>query len=120
MTTPNPTSQAKKAAAQKKAQKETLKILKGIGHRLNPIVIVGNNGLSPALIEETARALADHELIKVKIPAGSSDERKECAAALAEATDSTVAHHIGRMVLLFKKNPEPNDKLSNLARFGFW
>ncbi|OPH39748.1 YhbY family RNA-binding protein [Moraxella equi] len=98
---------------------DTLKELRGIGHRLNPIIMVGGNGLTPTLIEETARALSDHELIKVKIPAGSSDERKECAAALADATDSQVVHHIGRMVLLFRKNDEPNDKLSNLVRFGF-
>lgn len=98
---------------------DTLKGLRGIGHRLNPIIMVGNNGLSPALIEETARALSDHELIKVKIPAGSADERKECANALADATNSVVVHHIGRMVLLFRKNDEPNEKLSNLARFGF-
>lgn len=103
----------------KKTSREDIKELRGIGHRLSPIVIIGANGLSPAVIEETARALSDHELIKVKIPAGSSDERKECVAALAEATESTVVHHIGRMVLLFRKNPEPNAKLSNLARFGF-
>lgn len=98
---------------------DTLKELRGIGHHLSPIITVGANGLSPTLIEETARALSDHELIKVKIPAGSADERKECASALAEATDSTVVHQIGRMVLLFAKNDEPNEKLSNLARFGF-
>lgn len=98
---------------------DTLKTLRGIGHRLSPVIIIGANGLSPTLIEETARALTDHELIKVKIPAGSAEERKDCASALAEATESTVVHHIGRMVLLFRKNPEANDKLSNLARFGF-
>lgn len=98
---------------------DTLKELRGIGHRLSPIIIVGANGLSPTLIEETARALADHELIKIKIPAGSTDERKEYANALATATESQVVHHIGRMVLLFRKNDEPNPKLSNLARFGF-
>ncbi len=98
---------------------DTLKELRGIGHHLSPIVIVGGNGLTPALIEETSRALTDHELIKVKIPAGSGEERKACAASLADATDSVVIHHIGRMVLLLRTNPDANPKLSNLARFGF-
>lgn len=98
---------------------DTLKELRGIGHHLSPIIMVGGHGLSPTLIEETARALNDHELIKIKIPAGSADERKACANALAEATESTVIHHIGRMVLLFRKNNTPNEKLSNLVRFGF-
>lgn len=102
----------------KKSKMQDLKELRGIGHRLNPVVIIGGSGLTPTVIEEVARALDDHELIKIKIPAGSSDERKECANALAEATDSEVIHHIGRMVLLLRKNPEPNTKLSNLARFG--
>lgn len=103
----------------KKSKTQDLKELRGIGHRLNPVVIVGGNGLTPTLIEEVGRALHDHELIKIKIPAGSADERKECAAAIAEATESEVIHHIGRMVLLLRKNPEPNAKLSNLSRFGY-
>lgn len=103
----------------KPINKEDIKALRGIGHRLNPVVIIGANGLTPTVIEEVARALGDHELIKIKIPAGSADERKACASALAEATESIVVHHIGRMVLLLRSNPQPNDKLSNLVRFGF-
>ena len=103
----------------KKAKLQDIKALRGIGHQLSPIVIVGANGLTPTLIEAVARALHDHELIKIKIPAGSADERKECANAIAEATESEVIHHIGRMVLLLRANPEPNPKLSNLNRFGF-
>lgn len=103
----------------KKSKQELIKTLRGIGHELNPIIIVGANGLTPSLIEETLRALHDHELIKVKIPAGTGEERKEIAQALAEATDSQAIHRIGRMVLLFKQNPEANAKLSNLSRFGF-
>lgn len=102
----------------KKRKQQDIKELRGIGHQLNPVVIVGANGLTPNLVEEVARALHDHELIKIKIPAGSGEERKECANAIAEATESEVVHHIGRMVLLFRKNPEPNPKLSNLSRFG--
>ncbi|MFC0820354.1 YhbY family RNA-binding protein [Moraxella marmotae] len=103
----------------KKAKLQDIKALRGIGHRLNPVVIVGGNGITPTVIEEVARALHDHELIKIKIPAGSADERKECADAIAAATESEVIHHIGRMVLLLRANPEPNAKLSNLSRFGF-
>ncbi len=112
-------STQKTNSSAKKAKQTELKTLRGIGHKLNPIILIGANGISPSVVEETARALSDHELIKVKIPAGSNEERKACAAALAEATDSIVAHHIGRMVLLYRKNPEANPKLSNLHRFDF-
>ncbi|UNU73870.1 YhbY family RNA-binding protein [Moraxella nasovis] len=103
----------------KKQKMQDIKALRGIGHRLDPVVIVGGNGITPTVVEEVARALHDHELIKIKIPAGDSTTRKECANAIADATNAQVIHHIGRMVLLLKANPEPNDKLSNLSRFGF-
>lgn len=102
----------------KKAKLAKLKALRGIGHQLSPIVTIGAGGISPSVVEETARALNDHELIKIKLPAGTSDARKACAQALADATDSEVVHHIGRMALLYRINPNANDKLSNLSRFG--
>ncbi|OAV15567.1 RNA binding protein [Moraxella catarrhalis] len=103
----------------KKAKPQDIKALRGIGHQLSPIVTIGGNGITPNLVEEVSRALHDHELIKIKIPAGTADDRKACAAAIADATGSEVIHHIGRMVLLLRANPEPNPKLSNLARFVF-
>lgn len=103
----------------KKAKLQDIKALRGIGHHLSPVVTIGGNGVTPSVIEEVARALTDHELIKIKIPAGTADDRKACAAAIADATESEIVHHIGRMVLLLRANPEPNPKLSNLARFGF-
>lgn len=101
-----------------KLSNDTLKQLRGIGHHLNPIITIGTAKLSDSLVEETLRALHDHELIKIKLPAGSAQERKAYANALADATQSTVVHHIGRMALLFCKNATPNPKLSNLSRFG--
>lgn len=95
-----------------------LKSLKGIGHQLSPVVLVGGNGLSDTVIEEINRALTDHELIKVKIPAGSKDERDAMAQAICEATGAELINNIGRVVLLLRENPEANPKLSNLARFG--
>ena len=96
----------------------TLKRIKGIGHELKPIVMIGNNGVTPAIIEEIDRALNDHELIKVKLSAGSKDERETVAAELAQETNSTMIHSIGRMALLLRHNPNANPKLSNLIRYA--
>lgn len=96
----------------------TIKRLKAIGHRLNPIVIIGNNGMTPTLLEEVERALTDHELIKVKLPAGSKEQREEMATDLAKAVEAHVVQSIGRMALLFRQNPNANPKLSNLIRYG--
>lgn len=95
-----------------------LKQLKGIGHQLNPIVTIGGNGLTDTVIEEISRALTDHELIKVKIPAGSKEERDAMATAISEATGASLINSIGRVVLLLRENSEANPKLSNLVRYG--
>ncbi|MGP4714090.1 YhbY family RNA-binding protein [uncultured Psychrobacter sp.] len=94
----------------------TIKRLKGIGHELKPIVMIGNNGVTPAISEEIDRALDDHELIKIKLPAGSKHDRDVVSSEIARAAKATVIHTIGRMALLLRQNPNANPKLSNLAR----
>ncbi len=94
----------------------TIKRLKGIGHELKPVVMIGNNGITPAIIEEIDRALTDHELIKVKLPAGSKHDRDLVTTELAKTAKANVIHTIGRMALLLRQNPNANPKLSNLVR----
>lgn len=96
----------------------TIKRLKGIGHELKPIVMIGNNGITPAITEEIDRALSDHELIKVKLPAGSKHDRDLVSTELAKTAKAQVIHTIGRMALLLRRNPNANPKLSNLARYA--
>lgn len=94
----------------------TIKRLKGIGHELKPIVMIGNKGITPTIVEEIDRALTDHELIKVKLPAGTKQERDLIGEELASAANAALIHSIGRMALLLRQNPNANPKLSNLAR----
>lgn len=94
----------------------TIKRLKGIGHELKPIVMIGNKGITPTITEEIDRALSDHELIKIKLPAGTKEERDIVGAQLAKTAKASLVHSIGRMALLLRKNPNANPKLSNLAR----
>ena len=44
--------------------------LRALGHHLNPIILVGDSGVSEGVVTETTRALEDHELIKIRTPAG--------------------------------------------------
>lgn len=92
------------------------KRLRQIGHALNPVVMIGGQGLTDSVIEETVRALADHELIKVKIAGEDRDARAEITEALAQATQAEVIQKIGKIVLLYKKAAKQNPKLSNLVR----
>jgi len=94
------------------------KRLRRIGHALNPVVMLGNNGLSESVIEETQRALNDHELIKVKVLGEDREARAAMIEALAEAAQAQTVQKIGKIVLLFKKAAKPNPHLSNLVRFA--
>ncbi|MEK0212764.1 ribosome assembly RNA-binding protein YhbY [Acinetobacter junii] len=91
------------------------KRLRQIGHALNPVVMIGGQGLTENVIEETNRALNDHELIKVKI---AGEDRAAVIDALVEATGAESVQKIGKIVLLYKKADKQNQNLSNLVRFA--
>ncbi|MCY1016743.1 ribosome assembly RNA-binding protein YhbY [Pyxidicoccus sp. MSG2] len=79
--------------------------LRALGHHLEPVVIVGQSGVTDGVIAAVDQALNDHELIKVKINEGP-ETRQEAAAKMAESTHSELAQLLGRTVLLFKKRKE--------------
>lgn len=89
---------------------------RAIAHNLNPVIIVGDKGLSEGLIDEVSRALRDHELIKVKVAIGDRDDRANLINDLVEKTGSELVQSIGKVAVILKKNTKPNPKLSNLIR----
>ncbi|EXF56279.1 CRS1 / YhbY domain protein [Acinetobacter sp. 1294596] len=91
------------------------KRLRQIGHALNPVVMIGGQGLTEGVIEETNRALNDHELIKVKIAGEDREARGQVIDALIEATGAQAVQKIGKIVLLYKKAAKQNQHLSNLV-----
>jgi len=92
------------------------KRLRQIGHALNPVVMIGGQGLTEGVIEETNRALNDHELIKVKIAGEDREARGQVIDALIEATGAQAVQKLGKIVLLYKKAAKQNQHLSNLVR----
>ena len=94
------------------------KRLRQIGHALNPVVMIGDKGLSESVVEELHRALNDHELIKVKVVAEDREARAALIAELVETTESQIVQTIGKIALIYKKAPKQNQKLSNLVRFA--
>lgn len=81
------------------------KYLRALAHHLEPIVRIGQHGLTTGVAAETGRALDSHELIKVKIDAEGT-ERKELAGKLAETTSSDVVGVIGKVVTLYRRRAE--------------
>ena len=78
--------------------------LRGLAHDLKPIIRLGNAGLTDAVATETARALHDHELIKIKAPGGDRAARDALFAELAQRTASTLVHRIGNVAILYRPN----------------
>jgi len=80
--------------------------LRALGHHLRPVVQIGQQGVSPAVVEATSEALDTHELIKVKVLESAPQDRFETARALAEATSSELVQVLGRTLLLYRPAPE--------------
>ena len=78
--------------------------LRSLAHDLNPIVLVGQKGLSDNLIENFEAALLAHELVKVKVH--DADALEETAEAFHAATGAQLAQTIGKMLIFYKEHPE--------------
>ena len=83
------------------------KHLRALAHALQPVVRLGSAGLTAAVTAEADRALADHELIKVKGPGGDRERRDELFAGLARDTGSTLVHRIGNVAVLYRPRKDP-------------
>ena len=80
--------------------------LKGLAHSFEPVVRVGQRGVTPAVVEETKKSLLAHELIKVRIDSDDSKERRSLAEALAESAGAEVAGTIGKLAILYRPRDE--------------
>lgn len=89
-----------------------------IAHHLDVVVTIGDQGVSAGVMQETERALTDHELIKVKLALAERDDRKTAAALLAGSCGAELVHSIGKVVVLYRANPKANPKLSNILRYA--
>jgi len=80
--------------------------LRGHGHHLSPIVQIGKGGVSPAVLKQVEQALADHELVKVRVDADSPDDRFAAADELAALPEANVVQILGRAILIYKRHPQ--------------
>jgi RNA-binding protein len=76
---------------------------------LEPVVQVGQAGVTPELVAEVDRALTAHELIKVRIGGTDRTARVTLGDQLAERTNATVVHRVGKIVIYWR--PRPNAEL---------
>ncbi len=100
---PAPTSPRKRALM---PSGKLRKALRAAGHHLSPVVQVGKEGVTAAVLAQLDEQLAAHELVKVRVGTESPEDRFEAADRLGEAAGAQVAQILGRTVLVYRKHPE--------------
>jgi len=81
--------------------------LRSLAHHRKPVVIIGNAGLTPAVINEIDQCLARHELIKIKINNELNDKHKKISADICAKTASERVQDIGRVLIVYRVKKEP-------------
>ena len=85
--------------------------LRGLAHALKPLVQIGKGGIDDGLVAAVDRALADHELVKIRLGDAAGIDRHDAAEQLAGKTNSEVAQVLGNVVLLYRAAEEPEIEL---------
>ena len=86
--------------------KQEILALRARAHHLNPVVMVGQHGLTEAVIRETETALRAHELIKVRVLGDERDERLLIGEELCAATGAQLVQHIGKLLVLYRERAD--------------
>ena len=100
-----------------KLSSKQIKQLRASGHRqkLKPVVSVGQQGLGDAVHAEIERALAHHELIKLKLPGGDRGARRELGEAICLAHSAQLVEAIGGVIVIYRRNPERDRYAETIA-----
>lgn len=82
--------------------KKQVQHLKALAHHLNPVVMIGNNGLTEGVLAETEVVLTHHELIKVKIAGEDREMKTLIADAIVRETGAYNVQIIGKILVLYR------------------
>jgi len=75
-------------------------------HHLDPVVMIGGDGLTPAVVKETDAALKAHGLIKVRVLGDDRAAREAMFAQLCDELNAAPIQHIGKLLVLWRPIPE--------------
>lgn len=82
------------------------KVHRADAHHLDPVVLVGGDGLSPSVKKEIDNALKAHGLIKVRVFSDDRAARELMLKTLADELDAAPIQHIGKLLVLWRPMPE--------------
>ena len=81
--------------------------LRAKAHHLHPVIMIGDAGLTPAVLHEIGLALTSHELIKIRVLGDDRDRREVLAGEICAALDASPVQQIGKMLVVYRQRPEP-------------
>jgi len=81
--------------------------LKAQAHRLHPVVMIGEKGLTPAVLQAIDAALTSHELIKIRVAGDDRDARQQCLATICASLDAAPVQQIGKILVIYRETAEP-------------
>ncbi|BCO08077.1 putative RNA-binding protein [Desulfolithobacter dissulfuricans] len=102
----------KKAKSTPTLNSRQIRHLRSLGHHLDPVVLVGREGISESVIQSVRDALKTRELLKVKLGQNCPVGKKEAATEVAVRTGAVLVQLIGKTILLY----QPNDDLPEKQR----
>jgi len=86
--------------------KKQINHLKGLAHSLKPVVLLGNNGLTEAVVAEIDYSLNHHELIKIKIPTDDRETKSLIVDAICRETNAIKIQLIGKTLIIYRQGEE--------------
>ena len=81
--------------------------LKSLAHRLQPVVMIGNQGLTPAVLKEIEHSLAAHELIKIKAATEEAETRQTWLDEICKTAKAVAVQQIGKVIVIYRPATTP-------------
>lgn len=81
------------------------KVHRAEAHHLDPVVMIGNDGLTAAVLKEADAALNAHGLIKIRVLGDDRAAREAMYMQLADQLNAAPIQHIGKLLVLWRPQP---------------
>lgn len=84
--------------------------LRGLAHKLSPVVMIADKGLTENIFKEVETALNSHELIKIKVAGDDREARKTIYESICVKTNALAVHHIGKQLVIYRASDTIKEK----------
>jgi putative YhbY family RNA-binding protein len=84
------------------------KLLKARAHALKPVVAVGNEGLTAAVLKEIDTSLKAHDLIKIRVSGDDRELRQALLGEICNRSGASPVQHIGKILVVYRQNTQPS------------